>query len=91
MNMDMSTEIGVLAAYAFGIILLYIVGYLFLVPLKLVLRLLINSVMGGVFILLFNWIGGCFGLHMALNWISALVVGVLGVPGALLWMFMAQL
>lgn len=89
--MDMTTEIGILIAYAFGIIALYVVGYLFLVPLKLVLRLVINSVMGGLFILLFNWIGGYFDLHIALNWISAVVIGFLGIPGALAWMFISGL
>lgn len=89
--MDMTTEIGILIAYAFGIIVLYVVGYLFLVPLKLVLRLVINSLVGGAMILLFNWIGASFGLHIALNWISAVVIGFLGVPGALAWMFLAAL
>ncbi|WP_246019591.1 pro-sigmaK processing inhibitor BofA family protein [Bacilliculturomica massiliensis] len=90
-KMDMSTEIGILIAYAFGIIVLYVVGYLFLVPLKLVLRLVLNSLAGGAFILLFNWIGGYLGFHMALSWISAVVVGVLGIPGALAWMVIAGL
>lgn len=89
--MDMSTEIGILIAYAFGIILLYVVGYLFLVPLKLVLRLVLNSLAGGAFILLFNWIGSDFGLHIALNWISAVVVGILGIPGALAWLILSSL
>lgn len=89
--MDMTTEIGVLIAYAFGIIALYVVGYLFLVPLKLVLRLIANSLLGGAFILLFNWFGASFGLHIALNVISAVIVGILGIPGALAWMFIAGL
>lgn len=89
--MDMSTEIGILIAYAFGIISLYVAGYLFLVPLKLVLRLVLNSLAGGAFILIFNWIGADFGLHIALNWISAIAIGFLGLPGAVAWMFVAGL
>lgn len=89
--MDMTTEIGILIAYAFGIIALYVAGYLFLVPLKWVLRFVLNSLMGGAFVLIFNWIGGCFGLHIALNWLSAVTIGFLGVPGALAWMFIAAL
>lgn len=89
--MDMTTEIGILIAYAFGMIVLYVVGYLFLVPLKLVLRLLGNSLLGGLFIVMFNWIGGSFGLHIALNCFSAVVIGILGLPGAVAWMIVAAL
>lgn len=82
--MEMSTEIGILLAYAFGIFALYVVGYMFLVPLKIILRLLLNSCLGGIFILLFNWIGGNWDLHIPLNVFSAVIVGLLGLPGAII-------
>ena len=89
--MDMTAEIGILVAYAFGMIALYVIGYLFLVPFKFVLKLLTNSLLGGAFILLFNWVGGFFGYHIALNLISAITIGVLGLPGALLWLMFSSL
>lgn len=82
--MEMSTEIGILLAYALGIFALYVVGYMFLVPIKILLRLVINSIAGAVSILLINWIGGCWGVHISLNILSAVLVGILGVPGAML-------
>lgn len=82
--MEMSTEIGILIAYALGIFALYVVAYMFLVPIKIILRLVINSAAGAISILLINWIGACFGLHISLNVISAVIVGILGVPGAIL-------
>lgn len=54
--MEMSTEIGILLAYALGIFALYVVGYMFLVPIKVLLRLVINSVAGAISILAINWI-----------------------------------
>jgi inhibitor of the pro-sigma K processing machinery len=81
--MEMSTEIGILLAYALGIFALYVVGYMFLVPIKILLRLVINSVAGAIAILTINWIGAYWGLHISLNVISAVIVGVLGVPGAI--------
>jgi len=78
---DMNMEIGVLLAYGFALLALYVIGYLFLVPLKFLLKLLINSILGGVGILLVNLIGGIWGFHLALNVFSAIIVGVLGVPG----------
>ena len=80
----MSTEIGILLAYALGIFALYVVGYIFLVPIKIILRLVINSVAGAISILLINWIGGYWGIHISLNVFSAVIVGILGVPGAIL-------
>ena len=80
----MSTEIGILLAYALGIFALYVVGYMFLIPIKIILRLIINSVAGAVSILLINWIGSFWGIHISLNVLSAVIVGVLGVPGAIL-------
>ena len=82
--MEMSTEIGILLAYAIGIFALYIVGYMFLVPLRILLRLVINSAAGAVLILLINWIGGHWDIHIPLNILSAVIVGLLGVPGAIL-------
>jgi inhibitor of the pro-sigma K processing machinery len=82
--MEMSTEIGILLAYALGIFALYVVGYMFLVPLKILLRLVINSVAGAISILVINWIGAYWDLHIPLNILSAVIVGILGVPGAIL-------
>jgi inhibitor of the pro-sigma K processing machinery len=82
--MEMSTEIGILLAYALGIFALYVVGYMFLVPIKILLRLVINSVAGAISILVINWIGAYWDVHISLNVLSAVIVGILGVPGAIL-------
>lgn len=84
MDMNMNMEIGILLAYAFGILLLYIVGYLFLVPVKFLLKLVVNSVLGGLALLVINWIGSFVGLEIPLNLLSAVVVGILGLPGLVL-------
>ncbi|MDO4552972.1 MAG: pro-sigmaK processing inhibitor BofA family protein [Bacillota bacterium] len=81
----MGTEIGVILAYAFGLLMLYIVGYLFLGPAKLLMKVLLNSLIGGAVILLINWAGAFWDFHIPLNLISAFCVGVLGVPGVILW------
>lgn len=74
----------VIAAYLFGILLLYVLARLLFVPLKYIGRLLLNAVIGLLLLLLFNWIGGYFGLHLAINPVTALVAGFLGVPGVIL-------
>ena len=81
--MEMSTEIGILLAYAFGIFALYVVGYMFLVPIKILLKLMLNSLLGGIFIILVNLIGTNWDIHITLNLITAVIVGILGLPGAI--------
>ena len=45
---------------------------------------MLNSILGGAIIYMINLIGGTFGFHIGLNYITAIVVGILGVPGAIL-------
>lgn len=82
--MDMSMEIGILLAYAFGILVLYVIGYLFLVPVKILLKLVGNSVLGGLLIFFINLIGSFCDFHIPLNLLSSIFVGILGVPGVVL-------
>lgn len=82
--MDMTMEIGILLAYAFGMLLLYLLGYLFLVPLKTAAKLVANSAAAGVLLLVINLVGGRFGFLLPLNLFSALLVGMLGLPGLVL-------
>ncbi|MBZ4665152.1 pro-sigmaK processing inhibitor BofA family protein [Mahella sp.] len=71
-------------AFAGGLVLLYLVGWLLLVPLKIVWRLIYNGIIGGVVLWLLNLIGGYFGFTLAINPLTALIVGFLGVPGVIL-------
>lgn len=80
-------QLSVFLTYAGGIILIFLLGKIFLWPLKLMLKLVISSVIGGALILLVNLLAGAFGLLLIpLNLLTAIVVGVLGVPGAVLLM-----
>ncbi len=77
-------EFNVVLAYLFGIILIYLVGRIFLMPLKLVIRLIYNGLIGGVMLWVLNLIGASFGFTIAINPITALVAGFLGLPGIVL-------
>lgn len=56
----MGEQFGILLTYAGAVILIFIVGKIFLWPLKLVLKLVLNSIAGGLIILIFNAV--CAGL-----------------------------
>jgi len=78
----------VIIAFTFGILLIYLIGRVFLMPIKLILKLLFNAIVGGIMLLIVNYIGGYFSFSIAINPITALIAGFLGLPGvALLILF----
>lgn len=54
-----------------------------LTPRRLI-ELVINILLGIVIIWLINRFGGSLGISIPLNFITALIVGVLGVPGVII-------
>jgi len=77
-------DFGVIAAYGLGIVLLYIVSRIFFMPLRLLWRLVYNAVIGGVMLWGLNFVGSHFGFTIAINPVTALVAGFLGIPGVIL-------
>ena len=53
-------------------------------PVKLAFKLLAHAVFGYVFLFVFNFVGAWFGVSLEITWLSAVVTGVLGVPGVAL-------
>ncbi|MCI7304545.1 MAG: pro-sigmaK processing inhibitor BofA family protein [Clostridiales Family XIII bacterium] len=80
--MSFGLEAGIFVAYAACLFLIYVLGKLLIVPLKWAGRMLINSMIGGVLIVLINMLGGNWGLFVPLNPLSAVIIGILGLPGA---------
>jgi len=70
-----------------GLVLLFLVVAcvrLFSAPLKVALRVLINSVLGFGALWLLNLTGSVTGIALGLNIFNSLTVGILGVPGLFL-------
>lgn len=65
------------------ICMLFIIGRIFIVPIKWILKLVFNSILGGILIWIINLIGGTWGFHIGLNIYTSLLIGILGVPGAI--------
>ncbi len=77
-------ELNILVAFGVGVLLLYLVGRVMVVPLRYIAKLIINGVVGGIFLWVLNVFGGFIGLHIPINPITALTAGFLGVPGVVL-------
>ena len=68
--------------YLACICFIFIFGRIFIVPIKKILKLILNSVLGGLTIFIINLVGANFGFHIGLNIFTSVVVGLLGLPGA---------
>ena len=79
MDLDQKILAGLLAGF-----LLVALIRVFSVPLKLTLRLLVNTLLGFGVLWLINRTAALTGISLGLNLWNALTIGVLGLPGVLL-------
>ena len=73
-----------IASFAVGLALICLTGYLLLVPMKVLWRLLAGGVLGALALMLVNLVGTLFGFSVNVNPFTAMAVGFLGLPGAIL-------
>ena len=66
------------------IAILVVFGKSFAWPIKLITKLIINSALGALLIFIINLVGTSFNFHIGLNVINFVIVGILGIPGAVL-------
>lgn len=79
--MEFGAEASIFLAYALGILAVYFFGKVFLVPLKILLKLLVGSLLGGLALLIINAAGSSIGIMVPLNLLTAGIAGILGFPG----------
>ena len=71
-------------SFAIGLTLLCLIGYLLLVPMRFMWRLMAGGVLGALALGLVNLVGGLMGFGVEINPFTAMAVGFLGLPGAAL-------
>lgn len=84
-------NLSVILAYAIGLILLYLIGMLLVIPIKVILKLIINGVLGGLLLFIVNLIGKFLGFSIIINPFTALTAGFLGIPGVILLFLIEKL
>ena len=79
--MNVSYTIIIFLGCIMGIILF---GKMLILPIKLIIKLILNSILGGLIIVVINWLGTAFNFHIGLNIFTSIFVGILGIPGTVL-------
>lgn len=74
-------DIGIVLAYSAGIMLIFMLSWILVIPFKIAGKFVLNALIGGLLIILFNFFGQLTGVNIGVNEITALIVGLLGVPG----------
>lgn len=75
-------------AVFFAIGLVYLLGTLLVMPIKIIVKLILNGIIGTVLLFVINIFSPFLGFSIAINPITALVAGFLGIPGVVLLIFL---
>ena len=67
-----------------AIIVLLVAKFILNLNIKRIIELAINIVLGIIILWLLNKFGGSLGIAIPINIITALVVGILGIPGVII-------
>lgn len=70
--------------YVVAVLILFIVLKILALPMKIIMKFIINAIVGGAVILVLNF----FGIGIVLTWLTAAIVGFLGVPGVIIVLIM---
>ena len=73
----LTAAVTVIIAAAAVIIFFKLIGK----PIRLVFRLLFNTLLGFITLFLLNFFGSYVDITLGLNWMNAVIVGVFGLPG----------
>lgn len=66
----------------------YIIGVLLVLPIKIIVKLVINGIIGAIVLFIINIFGGLLGITIGINPVTALTAGLLGIPGIILLLFL---
>lgn len=82
--MGLVLDWNVIIAFAAGLLILFLLLKVLSTPFRIIWKFFLNVLTGVVCLLVFNFFGDFFGFTIAVNIITAFVVGFFGLPGVVL-------
>lgn len=76
--------VNIIMAAVFLLVIIYIIIQVLLKPVKILWKLVVNSVLGLFLLIVANYIGAFFSFKIAINVFTVLIAGFLGIPGVFL-------
>ena len=74
-----------IVAFAVGLIVLCLIGKIVTLPMKLLWKLITNSIVGAVLL----WMVNLFGLGIQITFVKALIADAFGIPGVIVVIIMS--
>lgn len=71
-------------AYVLGLVLVFVICRIFIRPVAILGKILLNSICGGLVLAGLNYLGSFIGLSIVVSPIASLIAGFLGIPGIVL-------
>ena len=66
-----------------GVLVIFVLLKLITAPIRLIFKLLLNTLIGFALLYLANLIGGVFGFSLEFTAVNALIAGIFGIPGVI--------
>lgn len=82
--MGLGIDFSIVLFFGLGLVLLYFTGWLLLAPLRFIMKFIVSGLLGALFLVIINLVGGIFNVTIAINPLSALIAGYFGLPGIIL-------
>lgn len=89
--MNAAVELKTVLAYVTGIIILFFLGRVLFNPMKIITKIIYNTILGGIALFVINLIGKPIGFSIAYNAATIIVTGFLGIPGVILLVILKQI
>jgi pro-sigmaK processing inhibitor BofA len=86
-----SISLPTLIAYGIAVILLLFVISAFKTPVRIIGKIILNSLLGLIAIIIVNSIGNYLGFHIPVNLYTVFTAGILGIPGFVLVIILTRL
>ena len=86
----MGIDLSVFVTYVGVIVMFFVIGKLFYWPIKVAVKLAINSLLGGALLILVNAIGTNMGVFIPVNVLNSCIVGILGLPGVIMLLILTR-
>ncbi len=80
----MGMDLGVFITYVGVLVMFFVFGKVFYWSIKAAVKLMFNSIIGAILLIIVNYVGEGFGIFIPLNVLNAVIVGILGLPGAIM-------
>ena len=76
--------INIIIAAIVLLVVLFFIGQILVKPIKLLWKLIFNSLIGIILLLAVNYFGAYYDFSLPINIITVLIAGFLGIPGVFL-------